>query len=159
MCQRQPGAVLTCAAPEATGGAHVGPRPTSPACRDKVAVVTGSTSGIGLAMARGFACRGANIVINGLGDAMAIKAERAGIEAEFGVGCAYSPANMLSGAEIGGMVKLAADRFGGCDILVNNAGIQHVAPIDEFPTEKWEAIIAINLSAAFHCHPGCAAAA
>jgi 3-hydroxybutyrate dehydrogenase len=121
-----------------------------PNLRGKVAVVTGSTSGIGLGIARGFAAQGADIVINGLGDSAAIEAERAGIEAEFGVGCAYSPANMLSGAEIAEMVNLAADRFGGCDILINNAGIQHVAPIDEFPEEKWQAIIAINLTAAFH---------
>jgi len=118
--------------------------------RDRVAVVTGSTSGIGLGIARGFAARGANIVINGLGDAAAIEAERTAIEAEFGVRCVYSPANMLSGTEIGAMVRLAVASFGNCDILVNNAGIQHVAPIDEFPDEKWEAIIQINLLAAFH---------
>jgi 3-hydroxybutyrate dehydrogenase len=102
----------------------------------KVAVVTGSTSGIGLAIARQFAARGANLVINGLGDAAAIEAERSAIEADFGVRCLYSPANMLSGAEIAEMVALAEGSLGGCDILVNNAGIQHVAPIDEFPDEK-----------------------
>jgi 3-hydroxybutyrate dehydrogenase len=116
----------------------------------KVAIVTGSTSGIGLGIARAFAARGASVVINGLGDAAAIEAERSGIESEFGVRCLFSPANMLSGEEIAGMVKLAVDGLGGCDILVNNAGIQHVAPIDEFPEEKWQAIIQINLVAAFH---------
>lgn len=116
----------------------------------KVAVVTGSTSGIGLAIARQFAARGANLVINGLGDAAAIEAERSAIEADFGVRCLYSPANMLSGAEIAEMVALAEGSLGGCNILVNNAGIQHVAPIDEFPGEKWQAIIAINLLAVFH---------
>ncbi|SMH37132.1 3-hydroxybutyrate dehydrogenase [Mesorhizobium australicum] len=116
----------------------------------RVAIVTGSTSGIGLGIVRAFAAQGADIVINGLGDAAAIEAERAGIESEFGVRCLYSPANMLSGQEIAGMVRLAADSLGGCDILVNNAGIQHVAPIDEFPDEKWEAIVQINLVAAFH---------
>ncbi|MBX3598263.1 MAG: 3-hydroxybutyrate dehydrogenase [Rhizobiaceae bacterium] len=116
----------------------------------KVAVVTGSTSGIGLGIARALAAEGANIVINGLGDVAAIEKERAGIETEFSVRCLYSPANMLSGEEIAGMVKLAVDELGSCDILVNNAGIQHVAPIDEFPDDKWQQIIQINLVAAFH---------
>lgn len=117
---------------------------------NKTAVITGSTSGIGLAVARRFAAAGANIVINGLGDAAAIEAERAAIEADFGVRCLYSPANMLSGVEIAEMVALALESFGSCDILVNNAGIQHVAPIEDFPDEKWQAIIQINLIAAFH---------
>lgn len=116
----------------------------------KVAIVTGSTSGIGLAMARGFASQGANVVINGLGDPEVVEAERSAIETEFGVTCLYSRANMLSGEEINAMVGLATDELGGCDILVNNAGIQHVAPIDEFPDDKWQAIIQINLVAAFH---------
>ena len=116
----------------------------------KVAIVTGSTSGIGMGIARRLASGGAHIIINGLGDTAAIEKERAAIEAEFSVRCLYSPANMLSGEEIDGMVKLAIDELGGCDILVNNAGIQHVAPIDEFPDAKWEAIIQINLVAAFH---------
>jgi 3-hydroxybutyrate dehydrogenase len=125
-------------------------RASQSSLRDKVAVVTGSTSGIGLGIARRLAAEGINIVINGLGDSTAIETERATIEAEFGVGCVYSPANMLSGPEIGEMVRLAVDRFGRCDILINNAGIQHVAPIDEFPDDTWQRIIAINLVAAFH---------
>jgi 3-hydroxybutyrate dehydrogenase len=121
-----------------------------PNLRGRGAVVTGSTSGIGLGIARRLAAQGADLVINGLGDAAAIEKERAGIEAEFGVRCLYSPANMLSGEEIAGMIAMAADGIGGCDILVNNAGIQFVSPIDEFPEEKWQAIIQINLVAAFH---------
>ncbi|MEP9350186.1 3-hydroxybutyrate dehydrogenase [Xanthobacter sp. KR7-225] len=117
--------------------------------KGKVAVVTGSTSGIGLAYARAFAKEGANIVINGLGDAAAIEKERAAIESDFGVKALYSPANMLKPDEIEGMVKLAETELGACDILVNNAGIQHVAPIEEFPIDTWNMIIAINLSAAF----------
>ncbi|OYZ90168.1 MAG: 3-hydroxybutyrate dehydrogenase [Xanthobacter sp. 17-67-6] len=117
--------------------------------KGKVAVVTGSTSGIGLAYARAFAEQGANVVINGLGDAAAIEAERTKIESDFGVKALYSDANMLNAEEIGGMVKLAETEFGACDILVNNAGIQHVAPIEEFPIETWNMIIAINLTAAF----------
>lgn len=117
--------------------------------KGKVAVVTGSTSGIGLAYARAFAAEGANVVINGLGDAAAIEAERSKIEAEFGVKALYSDANMLDPEEIAGMVKLAETELGACDILVNNAGIQHVAPVEEFPIDTWNKIIAINLSAAF----------
>lgn len=120
------------------------------AMHGKVAVVTGSTSGIGLGIARHFAASGANIVLNGLGDPSTVEHERAGLEAEFGVRCLYSPANMLSAADIRGLVALAVEELGSCDVLVNNAGIQHVAPIDEFPEEKWEAIVQINLVAAFH---------
>ncbi|WP_296583872.1 3-hydroxybutyrate dehydrogenase [Xanthobacter sp.] len=117
--------------------------------KGKVAVVTGSTSGIGLAYARAFAKEGVNVVINGLGDAAAIEKERSAIESEFGVKALYSPANMLKADEIADMVKLAETELGACDILVNNAGIQHVAPIEEFPIDTWNMIIAINLSAAF----------
>jgi 3-hydroxybutyrate dehydrogenase len=118
--------------------------------QEKVAVVTGSTSGIGLAIARHLAAAGADVVVNGLGDASAIEKTRSEIEAEFGTRCLYSPANMLNPEEIGGMVSLAVEKLGGCDILINNAGIQFVSPVEEFPDEKWNAIIAINLSAAFH---------
>jgi 3-hydroxybutyrate dehydrogenase len=114
------------------------------------AIVTGSTSGIGLAIARALAAEGANVMINGLGDAAAIEAERSKLAQDFGVTCLYSPANMTRGDEIAAMVKDATSKLGSVDILVNNAGIQHVAPIEEFPPETWDAIIAINLTAAFH---------
>lgn len=117
--------------------------------KGKVAVVTGSTSGIGLAYARAFAAEGANVVINGLGDAAAIESERTKIESDFGVKALYSNANMLKADEIAAMVHLAETSLGACDILVNNAGIQHVAPIEDFPIETWNTIIAINLTAAF----------
>jgi len=117
---------------------------------NKTAVVTGSTSGIGLGCARAFAAKGANVVINGLGDADEIEKTRAAIEADFGVRCTYSPANMLNGDEIAAMIADADKEFGSVDILVNNAGIQYVSPVDEFPVEKWDAIIAINLTSAFH---------
>ncbi len=116
----------------------------------KTALITGSTSGIGLAIARALAKEGANIVLNGFGDAAGIEAERAGIEAEFGVRAAYDGADMTDPAAIAAMIATAEARFGGVDILVNNAGIQHVAPIDEFPIDKWNQILAINLSSAFH---------
>jgi 3-hydroxybutyrate dehydrogenase len=116
----------------------------------KTAAVTGSTSGIGLAIARAMAKAGANIVINGMGNADDIEKERAAIEADFKVKCAYSPADMSKGAEIADFIALGEKTFGAVDILVNNAGIQFVSPIEEFPIEKWDAIIAINLSAAFH---------
>jgi 3-hydroxybutyrate dehydrogenase len=118
--------------------------------KGKNAVVTGSTSGIGLGIAREFAKDGANVLINGFGPAADIEKERAGIEKEFGVKAIYSPADMTKPAEIAAMIKTAESQLGSCDILVNNAGIQHVAPIEEFPIDKWDAIIAINLTAAFH---------
>jgi 3-hydroxybutyrate dehydrogenase len=116
----------------------------------KTAVVTGSTSGIGLAYARTLAGAGANIVINGMGEAAAIEKERASIESDFKVKCVYSPADMTKPAEIADMVALGERSFGSVDILINNAGIQFVSPIEDFPIEKWDAIIAINLSSAFH---------
>jgi len=113
-------------------------------------LVTGSTSGIGLGIARALAADGANVTINGFGDKAAIEKERSAIEKEFGVKAVYSPADMTKPAEIADMVKTAEKTFGSLDVLVNNAGIQFVAPIEEFPIDKWNQIIAINLSAAFH---------
>ena len=118
--------------------------------KSRNAVVTGSTSGIGLAIARALSKEGANVMINGFGEAAAIEKERAGIEAEFGVKCVYNPANMAVPAEIAAMVKEAEAQFGSVDILVNNAGIQHVSPVEDFPLDKWDQIIAINMSSAFH---------
>jgi len=116
----------------------------------KTAVVTGSTSGIGHAIALAFAKEGANVVLNGFGDAGEIEKIRAGIESEFGVKAIYSPADMTKPQEIEEMVRLGEKTFGSVDILVNNAGIQFVSPIEDFPVEKWDQIIAINLSSAFH---------
>ena len=118
--------------------------------KGKSALVTGSTSGIGLAIARAMAAQGANVTINGFGDTAAIEKERSGIEREFGVKAVYSPADMTKPAEIADMVKTAEKTFGSLDVLVNNAGIQFVSPIEEFPIDKWDQILAINLSAAFH---------
>jgi 3-hydroxybutyrate dehydrogenase len=118
--------------------------------KGKSALVTGSTSGIGLGIARALAAAGANVTINGFGDKAAIEKERSAIEKEFGVKAVYSPADMTKPAEIADMVKTAEKTFGSLDVLVNNAGIQFVAPIEEFPIDKWNQIIAINLSAAFH---------
>ncbi len=118
--------------------------------KGKTALVTGSTSGIGLAYARALAEQGANVTINGFGDAAAIEKERSGIEKGFGVKASYSPADMTKPAEIAAMVQTAEKTFGSLDILINNAGIQYVSPIEEFPVEKWDQIIAINLSSAFH---------
>jgi 3-hydroxybutyrate dehydrogenase len=118
--------------------------------KGKTAVVTGSTSGIGLGIARALAKDGANVVINGFGDKAAIETERSTIEKDFGVRALYSPADMTKPPDIVDMIRTAEKTFGSVDILVSNAGIQYVAPIEEFPVEKWDAIIAINLSAAFH---------
>jgi 3-hydroxybutyrate dehydrogenase len=118
--------------------------------KSKTALVTGSTSGIGLAIARALAGQGANVMLNGFGEAEAIERSRAAIEAERGVKAAYNGADMTKPAEIEALVKETVATFGSLDILVNNAGIQHTAPIEEFPVERWDAIIAINLSSGFH---------
>jgi len=116
----------------------------------KTALVTGSTSGIGLGIARSLAEQGANIVFNGFGDAQQIEKLYQEVGSEFGVQTAYHNADMSKPAEIEAMMQYALDKFGGVDILVNNAGIQHVATVDAFPVEKWDAILAINLTSAFH---------
>jgi 3-hydroxybutyrate dehydrogenase len=116
----------------------------------KSVVVTGSTSGIGLAIARAFAKEGANLTINGFGDKAAIEKERAGIESEFGVKAIYSGADVTKPADIAEMIATTEKTFGAVDVLVNNAGIQFVAKVEDFPIEKWDAVIATNLSAAFH---------
>ncbi|MCJ2130150.1 3-hydroxybutyrate dehydrogenase [Methylobacterium sp. E-045] len=116
----------------------------------KTAIVTGSTSGIGLAYARAFAKEGANVVINGFGKPEDIERERSGIEADFGVKAAYSPADLTKPGEIEGLIRLGEETFGSVDVLVNNAGVQYVSPIEDFPPEKWEQIIALNLSSAFY---------
>jgi 3-hydroxybutyrate dehydrogenase len=116
----------------------------------RVAVVTGSTSGIGLGIAHAFAAAGANVVLNGFGQPSDIETTRQQIASNFNVQALFSPADMTKPAAIDAMIQLTADAFGRLDVLVNNAGIQHVAPVDEFPPEKWNAILAINLSSAFH---------
>jgi 3-hydroxybutyrate dehydrogenase len=118
--------------------------------KSKTAVVTGSTSGIGLAIARAMAAEGANVLVNGFGKPEDIEKERAAIESEFGVKAIHSPADMTKPAEIAAMVALAESTFGSVDVLVNNAGIQFVSPVEEFPIDKWDQILAINLSSAFH---------
>jgi 3-hydroxybutyrate dehydrogenase len=114
------------------------------------ALVTGSTSGIGLAIARALAKEGADLTINGMGDPADIENERKRLETEFGVKAFYDGADMAKPAEIEAMISEAVGKMGSLDILVNNAGIQFVSPIENFPPEKWDAIIAINLSSAFH---------
>jgi 3-hydroxybutyrate dehydrogenase len=120
------------------------------ALKGKSAVITGSTSGIGLGFAEALAKKGVNLVINGLGDAAEIEKTRARLAKDHGVTVIYSPANMLKGPDVTGMVEEAVKAFGGVDILINNAGIQHVSPVHEFPDDKFEAIIRINLVAAFY---------
>ncbi|NGM87305.1 3-hydroxybutyrate dehydrogenase [Parapusillimonas sp. SGNA-6] len=116
----------------------------------KRAVITGSTSGIGLAIARELASNGANVVINGFGDAQAIEKERVGIELEFDVKAHYVNADLSRADATRDFVGAAVEALGGIDILVNNAGIQHTDLIEDFPLERWDAIIALNLSAVFH---------
>ena len=118
--------------------------------KGKTALVTGSTSGIGLAIARALAKDGANLMINGFGDKAAIEQERAALEKEFGIKARYSAADMSKPAEIAAMVSETEKEFGSLDVLVNNAGIQHVANIEDFPVDRWDAIIAINLTSSFH---------
>jgi 3-hydroxybutyrate dehydrogenase len=118
--------------------------------KGKTALVTGSTSGIGLALARALAKDGANLMINGFGDKAAIEQERTALEKDFGIKARYSAADMSKPAEIAAMIAEAEKEFGSLDVLVNNAGIQHVANIEDFPIDRWDAIISINLSSSFH---------
>ena len=118
--------------------------------KGKVAVVTGSTSGIGLGIATALAAQGADIVLNGFGDAAEIEKVRAGLAAQHGVKVLYDGADLSKGDAVRGLVDNAVRQMGRIDILVNNAGIQHTALIEDFPTEKWDAILALNLSAVFH---------
>lgn len=113
-------------------------------------LVTGSTSGIGLDMARAFAGAGANVMLNGFGEREEIEAIRRALADANGITAGYSDADLLDGVAASGLIAAAEDAIGSVDILVNNAGIQHVAPVDEFPAAKWEAILAINLSSAFY---------
>ncbi len=116
----------------------------------KSALVTGSTSGIGLGVARALAAEGAHVMVNGFGDRDEIVDLCRSITAEYGVRAEYDDANLADPGGPAGLVARTRERLGGLDVLVNNAGIQHVAPIDEFPPSKWDAIIAVNLSAVFH---------
>ena len=118
--------------------------------KNKTAIVTGSTSGIGLGIARSLGAAGANLMLNGFGDAAQIEALRAGLAKEFGVKVAYSGADISKPEQIRAMVEQATKELGSVDILVNNAGIQHTAPVDEFPEDRWDAVISINLSSNFH---------
>ena len=122
----------------------------SPSLKDKVSLVTGSTSGIGLGIARALAGAGSAIVLNGFGKPEEIEAAQESVAKDFGVEADYSGADMSNPASIAEMIETTLRKFGRLDILVNNAGIQHVAPLQEFPVAKWDAIIAINLSSAFH---------
>jgi len=126
------------------------PSTVAQSLKGKTAVVTGSTSGIGLGIARALAAAGSNVMLNGFGNAQEIDATRTYLESSFNVRTAYSAADMSKPSEISKMVSETAETLGPIDILVNNAGIQHVETIETFPPEKWDAILAINLSAAFH---------
>jgi 3-hydroxybutyrate dehydrogenase len=118
--------------------------------KGKSALVTGSTSGIGLAIARSLAKDGANVMLNGFGDPAAIESLRSGMEKEFAVSVRYCAADMAKPTEIASLVAQTEKEFGRLDVLVNNAGIQHVAKVEDFPIDQWDAIIAVNLSASFH---------
>lgn len=116
----------------------------------KTALVTGSTSGIGQGIARAFAAQGVNVVLNGFGDAAQIEADRSALEKEFGVKVSFEGTDLTDVAAIEAMMTKVLAQYGTIDILVNNAGIQYVAPVDEFPVDKWDKIIALNMTAAFH---------
>jgi 3-hydroxybutyrate dehydrogenase len=118
--------------------------------KGKAAIVTGSTSGIGLGIARALAASGAGVMLNGFGDARDIERLRTGLAGDFGVSVAVSDADVSKPDQVRGMVRQAVETFGGVDILVNNAGIQYTSTVEEFPDERWDAIVAINLSACFH---------
>jgi 3-hydroxybutyrate dehydrogenase len=122
--------------------------------KGKHALVTGSTSGIGLGIAEGLAQEGVHLVLNGFGEAHEIEALRQRLASDYGVKVIYDGADMSQGADIARMMIEVADKTGGLDIVVNNAGIQHVSPVEDFPEAKWDAIIAINLSSAFHTTKG-----
>src|SRR5262249_16792117 len=132
--------------PEVTADRMAGRRPLE----GRTAIVTGSTSGIGLGIAKALAQAGAAVMLNGFGDPTEVEAQRAAIAAENDVDVAYDAADMSNRDAIRMMVERAFARFGQVEIVVNNAGIQHVAPIGEFPAAKWDAILSINLSSAFH---------
>lgn len=116
----------------------------------RTAIVTGSTSGIGKGVAEGLAAAGCNIVINGFGDAAEIETQRKDLEARHGITALYSDADLTDPSAIKSLFDLTHDKLGGADIVVNNAGVQHVSPVEDFPVEKWNLIIGLNLSAAFH---------
>ena len=127
------------------------PKPAvSPSLKGKVSLVTGSTSGIGLGIARALAGAGSDVVLNGFGKPEEIEAAREGVAKDYDVRVDYSPADMSKPDSIGAMIETTLREFGRLDVLVNNAGIQHVAPLQDFPPAKWDAILAINLSSAFH---------